>query len=196
VRGRWLIFLVLFCSSLVAFGQIENKMNLPEKKPQYIKLPMQNAVVMSIFQLDCPLKIEEAEAFLTADGSRPVLRYALRNTSTKAVKFYSVSFYRKNSIGKWNVYGIGSELRVGQSDGKGGNLLSGGSVTSNLSRDSFDVIPMNKEVEALFSTPNQSGLKLVWFGMVTKVIFEDGSKYEMNNLPEEVEHFLSELSDK
>ena len=146
MRKAVMLISIQFLFVQVTFGQ-----QVQRNKQKVVEIAPENGVIMTIFQPDCPLRIENVEFFVTEDGERPVLRYELKNTSPKAIRYFSVGFNKKHSISQWGKYGIAGEDGVGIENGTGPNLLMQGDTFENFGRDEFIIVPMTKDVRILFA---------------------------------------------
>jgi len=169
-----LILAIQLCFILIGYGQPKQ-----EEKPKFVRMPIETGAAFATFQSKCPLKFADFELFVTEDGDIPKLRYIVKNTSSKAIRFFSVKFYKKFTVSQWGRYGISKGLEVGREDGSGSKLLLPNETFENISTNEFDVIPMNNKVEALLkSKKGDYEMKIMWVALVTKIVFEDGTIYE------------------
>lgn len=156
------------------FGLCQNT-----RKTRLIEIPSERGLVAVVSQPECPLRIIMAQLFTKEDGQYPIVRYVVKNNSPKPIRYFSVMFAMKFTIGKWHRFGSGTGESIGRSDGKGQNLLLNGDTYSNWPESTFETVPINNAVkEILQNKPETRTLKFVGAGMVTKVIFSDGSRCE------------------
>ena len=152
-----------------------------EGKLKVISIPARSVVIFVAVQPDCPLEFESVELFVSEDGEKPILRYVLKNGSAKAIRYFSLSFYNKYTIKEWGKYGISTGLTVGREDGSGPNLLFHNDLFESLNQKDFQIIPVNKRVEDLLQSSNGDGLtRIAYFGLIKKIVFEDGSTFVEN----------------
>src|ERR1043165_4558029 len=117
------ICILLFPSALVTQCQ---------QRDVYVRIPDDYRLVGIITQRSCPLRIEWVELITPEDGSRPIVRYRLKNTSRKAIRFFSVAISAKFTVGTWHTYGSGSEDSIGREDGKGPDLIRPNGTYTNI----------------------------------------------------------------
>lgn len=154
-------------------------------KDRVISFPKENGFVTLALQPDCPLKIVNAEILIDEDGKNPNVKYTLKNTSSKAIRYFSVAFHRRFRIGQWARYGVGSEDGIGDKSGKGIDLLQSGENWTNWRDEEIEIVPMNEKVKCILSSgslakkeTDEPKLKIFYVGLVTKVIFSDGTIYD------------------
>ena len=193
MRKTFLLIVSQIILAQVLFGQ-----NLVTVRDKVISVPKENGVISLILQPDCLLKIENAELPIDEDGKNPMVKYTLKNTSSKAVRYFSVQFYRKFTVGQWGRYGVGSGETVGYENGKGVDLLLPEETYTNWRDDEIEIVPMNEKVKNIFSSRNleqnkesiQPKLKIFYVGFVTKVILEDGTIYDIKETSDNISDFL------
>ncbi len=171
----------------VILAQVVFTQSSVTSKDRVISIPKENGVIAIIQQSDCPLKIESADLLIDEDGKNPEVKYTLKNTSSKAIRYFSVAFHRRFRVGQWHKYGSGSEDGVGDTSGKGVDLLFSGETYTNWRDEEIEIVPMNEKVKSIFSTRSlgqnkenvEPKLKLFYIGLVTKIIFDDGTIYDV-----------------
>jgi len=169
------LIIVIACSNVLLSQQ--------EQKTKLVRLPPNRALVSIVDQANCPLKIVEALALAPADGHNPIVKYVIRNQSRKGITYFSVEFLRKFSVRTWGRFGHGDGLKVGNSDGSGPVLLKPGVSWSNWKSDEYQLVEMTKELEDVLATDDTKiNLKIMWVGMITKVVFEDGTVYDASSI--------------
>lgn len=155
-----------------------------QEKQSLSQIPRESAFVFVAFQPECPLKFENVETLISADGKKPVLRYVLRNTSSKGIRYFSVKFYHQFKIVEWGKYGLSEEVTFGKEDGLGPNLLVHNEVYENINSANFQIVPLSKTFEVLLRSKNTDETRrVIYYGLIKKIIFEDGSSFqEQDNL--------------
>jgi len=171
-----LFLLIQFLSICFVFPQQQGS---GRKEADFIRLPKESYRVFIAFQPDCPLKFDNVEAFLSGRTKSPVIRYVARNTSTRAIKYFAIEFYKSFTVGEWGKYGIGHGIAIGQKDGKGTIVLPANGVFESDSLDDVLVLDTRERVMEMFGRKiSLENPVIVWFGKVNKVIFEDGTVFE------------------
>lgn len=183
MRKMFLLIVISFLFTQIVFGQ--------ETKSKLVKIPLELGATMVVQQPDCLLKITDMEFFVDTINKRPIIKYKIQNTSNKAIKYFSIYIKKSARILEWNKYGSGSILSIGQPDGKGHNLLLNGESYQNLYENEFELVPMPKDVKALFTDEDgEPEFKAIWIGAVEEVIFEDGTVYKAKKLTDALQLFL------
>lgn len=161
------------------------------KRSRYIRIPSQSGLVFISFQPNSPLKFEHFEMLVEEDGSPPLLRYSVRNTSTKAVRFFLLKYYQKYTVRLWGQTGMSNGLGVGREDGLGPDLIVHNDTFENIRSEQIEIVPMNDRVGSLLkSKDGDYEMKIAFFAYVEKVVFEDGSVFEETQIPENIRNFF------
>jgi hypothetical protein len=177
--------ILLISSSTVLLGQQKTR-----GKIRLIRFPPDTARIFVALQPRCDLKFDEMELFMDAERGGPILRYVLRNTSHKSVRYLSVRFYHKSNLTAFGKYGFSTEMSVGTPDVNNPYPLGPNETYESISADEFEVIDGNKKTAEILSKvePNNALPLVVYIGVVTKVVYEDGSVFDdsvnLSKLPE------------
>ena len=180
-----LLLIISFLGCAVSRAEAQND----STKEKYVVVPQSLGTVFLMDQQESPLRFEQVQ-FLVSTGNRlPQLRYTLRNKTSKVVVSFSVVFKRRSNVKLWAPYGRGVEKKVGEE--KQGLAIIGASGTyDSLPPDSIEIIPMTPEVFDLFrATEDRSGMVL-WYGMVKRVVFADGSVFDTGSLSDEISSLI------
>lgn len=168
-----LTILIIF---LVTFGHSQKG---ESQKRRFIRIPDANSRVFVSSKTNSPLRFEEIQLFVSPVDVTPTVRYVVKNTSSKPIKFFSVEFYRSSTIEDWGKYGVSQGHAVGAEDGSGPVLIQPDGYFENIRKDEFNEIEPNDKVNSILRLKDSPDRPVVVFlGMVTKVIFEDGTTYK------------------
>lgn len=185
---KGLLFIMLFG---LVFATGAQEPSSQEKRSRYIRIPAQSGLVFTAFQPNSPLKFEQVEMLVEEDGAPPILRYVLRNTTRKAIRYLETGYYKKYTVQQWGAYGLGSKIGVGKPDATGTDFMLPGETFEEVRSDQFEIVPMNDTVhKLLISERGDLELKIVFFLYVEKVIFEDGTMFEETKMPQDFSDFL------
>jgi hypothetical protein len=183
------VAILLMCLTSIIVGQTKNN-----EKIKLVQLPAEFGKVMIVSQPDCPVKIEEFQLFAKPDGSAWDIRYIIRNESSKGVRYLSYRFIHKSRVGEWKKYGSGIGTTLGQADRKGEIFLEPNDYIDELKKNNLEIIPMTRQVKELFTNKNGNiEMRTMWIGMITEVVFEDGTIYDAESQYDSLFNFL--LSD-
>jgi len=140
------------------------------------EIPPDLGAVFMLDQKDSPVVFEKIQLFTDRKGSFPEVRYVIRNTLNKAIASISVEFHQKSKIPNWQSH-------------SGYWVESTGDETKMIpvipAYGTYENFPYNSKrdqtfPENMFKTPTEnssSKLVTVWFGLVARVTFVDGTEY-------------------
>jgi hypothetical protein len=154
---------MIFLGASSSLGQMRQS-----EKSRYIAAPIENIVLSVASQPDCPLKIEDAELFISLEGTNPpVYRYRLANHGQKAIRSFTVVAWASNATG-------GTLSGPALWDGRSTNRLLGPGQSVKSGRDQIEIVPWTREA--------RDKLKVDKFLMVVLLVdhirFADGSIYD------------------
>jgi len=179
------IILLLLAQSCVlsAFGQ----KNLESHwKIQYVEVPREQVLVVLVYQPNCPLRIEEASCLFRIDKRKTIIRYRVRNVSSKPISDFTVT--------SWDLDGGGGTLPVLMTGSEG--LLRPGQSLDSLDSANSEVLSMTIELReqvmqnarAIF----EGKMRHSYFLIVDQVGFADGSMYKDQRVSQSLSDHLSE----
>lgn len=160
------------------------------EKEKYIEVPNTYGTIFIMNQPESPLGFEEVQFLIENDNQLPKIRFIVRNKTTKKIFSFSVAFRRKSDIREWIPYGVGWEHTVGKKEA-GIEIISPNGTYENIKRKNFELIPISERTVNLFrSKDGEPQAKIVWIGIVKRVVFEDGSVFDTGNLIDELANFM------
>jgi len=174
------LFLQLCCWGV--FGQ--EKADVKETI-QYVEVPREQVLVVLVYQPGCPLRIEDSAFLFRTNNPRTVIRYKVRNVSSKPIASFTVSSWStKGGEGTLPVLMTGSD-----------HLLYPGRVVDSL-EEGVQIVPLTEELRRKLKG-HTSGLfegkmREVKFLLVDQVRFADGSSYKDQRVSEALSDYLFE----
>lgn len=173
------IIFVAACAG-AAFGQGSD----PQRaKVQYVEVPRDQALIVVVHQPTAPLRIEAAGYLLQTARGTTIIRYKVRNISSKPITGFTVV--------AWDLGGTGGTLPLSLRDGE---LLRPGetwdSIGENAVIDTFTEKVRGKlkqnEIE-LF----EGKLRQIHFLLVDQVFFANGETFKDQKVSDALSDFLS-----
>lgn len=174
----------VFIFALCIYGQQETK------KTKYVEIPSPFGLVLIMNQPDSPLKFEEVQLLTDEQGKIPHIRYLIKNNSSKQVVSFAIEFHHKSKVSQWLRYGDSWVESVGKKENNTVIIPVNG-IYENINKRRIELVPMTKEVSDIFKIVKENeATKTLWVGFIKKVIFEDGSEFNTDNLGNNLDDFL------
>jgi hypothetical protein len=136
---------------------------------QYVLLPPHDVLVTVASQPNCPLQIEDASFLYRLDKPGMMLRYKVRNVSSKPILLFIVD--------KWNSESVGGTLTLWDSGARSSRPLKPGE-TLELQREGIDykLTSLTDELRNKLNLKNE--MQVLYVLLVSEVDFADGSVYK------------------
>jgi hypothetical protein len=150
---------------------------MSQQRAKYETVPDHTVLVAIASQANCPLKIENATFLKRADQPGVLIKYRLRNISSKPISFVSVMI--QNSSGSNENF-----MPLGRS----GRLLPNETLDSARAGVDYDVVGVygpSQKAEA-----SSEALKTLYILLVEKVEFADGTIYADTRTLDALFHFF------
>lgn len=160
-----------------------------QEKEKYAEIPNEYGSVFIMNQPKAPLTFEEVDSYIRLDERIPQIRFVLKNKTRKKVVSFTVVFRRKSNVKEWASLGLGFERKVGdQKDGA--EIIAPYGSYKNIERNAFDLAPIDSQIADLFNPKNGQRAKVLWVGMIEKVVFDDGTIFDTGKAGDEIIDFL------
>ncbi len=168
-------------SFVIIFLTIESIVGQNVKKEEDLfKLPENYCLAVNVIQNKSPIQFEAIDIVVERNGKTPFLNWKLKNNSSKTVRRFVVAFKIRTNIEQWRVFAERPIIYDIGTDEKNDLILP----YKNYQETNYEInFPLPQEIHNLFSSKNKSedAKFAVVYGMIKKVVFNDGSIYEENN---------------
>jgi hypothetical protein len=136
---------------------------------QYVPLSPRDVLVTVASQPDCPLKIEDASFLYRLDKPGMMLRYKVRNVSSKPIWLFILD--------KWNSESVGGTLTLWDAGARSRQELMPGE-TLELQREGVDykLTPLTNDLRNKLNLKTET--QILYVLLVSEVDFVDGSVYK------------------
>lgn len=181
--------IVLVLAVLVILFQIEFSQKTDVTKSKMVSIPRELASILILNQPDCLIKFEKLDLLSDEKATHRVLKYEIRNLSSKNIKSISIEEFYISKTGYWSRLGRRNENTFSTKNVG----LTPGKTFENYSNEEFELVEMTKEVEKVFQskTDNKKSMKLSVMVMVKKIIFEDNSELNYESLSDSINEFIN-----
>jgi hypothetical protein len=164
-------FLMVFFTFAAASGQSLQKGDL-------FKLSDDYCLTFTAIQKDAPLRFEGIEAYIGKRGGVPTLNWVLVNRTAKTIRRFQVAFKIRTNVAKLDGTGGDIEYDVGINEAV--DLILPNGIYTEFKYPKY-TLPV--EMLDWFKPDSRGGARrlVLVYGMVTKVVFADGTTYEDSN---------------
>jgi hypothetical protein len=170
----WLSFLIVFLTIEAINGQkIKNNEVL-------YKLPEDYCLAVKVIQNRFPIQFENIDILVKKNGKAPFINWGLKNNSSKSIRRFVVAFKIKTNIDQWRGF-AGGQIEYDIGTDEKNDLILPNSTYQEVDFVKNSSLP--QEINNLFSRKDESDNKkfIIVYGMINKVVFNDGSVYEEDN---------------
>lgn len=170
----WLSFLVIFLTMQLVAGQ-----NIKNEEV-FFRFPKNNFLTVKMIQNRSPVQFENIDVYFDKTGRMPILNWGLRNNSAKTVKRFVVAFKIETNINKWS--GITGHTEYDINTDEKNDLILPQTSYEEMKNVKSSLLQKN-ELQNMFTFNKDWGddMYVIIYGMIKKVVFEDGSIYEEND---------------
>lgn len=148
---------------------------------KFVRLTNDKSITLAVVQPQAPVQFETLDFLVTRDGKHWRIAYEVENRTRKNVIALVVSFRIQHSIDEWAKFGFGVGYEV--SGTLSSPLILGlGKYGNGQSFEETSVLPA--DIARLFNNKvgnEMVGSRVLCFGMIERVVFEDGSHYEYSS---------------
>jgi hypothetical protein len=132
-----------------------------------------------MIQNESPVQFENIEVFFRRDGRMPIKNWKLKNNSAKTVKRIVVAFKLETNIDKWQGFTGRTEYDINTDERS--DLILPQTTYSEMKNVESSLMPKD-DLYNLFTFKKEwaNDMYIIVYGMVKKVVFEDGTVYEQN----------------
>lgn len=150
---------------------------------QYVIAPSEYIFLAVATQLDCPLRIEEAQLLIPVGEGRPEYRYKLSNKGSKPINYFTVV--------AWSAEGTGGTLGGPPPwDGRVTDRLLQAGESVRVGRDDVGVISLNPSVREKLHLGGK--LRTLVVLLVDQITFADGTKYDFQPASKSLIEYFSD----
>lgn len=167
----FLHFFLLFIFIQIVTGQNATK-------PELYKLPSEYRLAFVAVQKTAPLQFADIDVLVEKRGGTPIINWTLKNNSSKTVRRFQVAFKIRTNVGELTGTGgqIGYDIGT---DEKNDLILPHGSYTEFTNPENS--LPIEIRNWFKFSDKLGSPKLVIVYGMIKKVVFNDGTVYSEDN---------------
>ncbi len=187
-KGENMKRVVLVFTVLMVFLQTTFSQNSDVTKIKMVLIPREWASIWVLNQPSCQIKFEKLDLLTDEKASKRVLKYEIRNLSSKNIKSISINEFYSNKAGYWTRLG-GQKSSTFSVEGDG---IKSGATFENYSYVKVILVGMTKEVESIFRSKSDDRkiMKLSVMVMIKKIIFDDDSEINFEPLAENISEFI------
>lgn len=169
----WWSFLIIFLTIQSSVGQ-----NI-KRDDVLFKLPEDYCLAVNVIQNRSPIQFEGIDILVERKGTAPFINWRLKNNSSKSVRRFVVAFRIQTNIDQW--LGFRGQIAYDIGTDEKNDLILPYKTYQETNYKVNSLLP--KEIHNLFSSKNETEDTkfLIVYGMVKKVVFNDGSIYEEDN---------------
>ena len=146
----------------------------------FFRLPEENVLTVVVIQNKSPIQFENIDVFFDKKAKSPFLNWGLKNNSSKTVRRFVVAFEIRTNIDQWRYAGRHAEYDIGTNEKN--DLILPQKNYQEVKNFKSSLLPKEK-LSDIFSFNKDYGdeMFIMVYGMIKKVVFDDGSVYEEDN---------------
>jgi hypothetical protein len=170
----WLSFVIIFLTMQSSAGQ-----NIKSKEV-FFRFPEDNVLNVKVIQNKSPVQIESIDVLTDKKGTMPILNWGLRNNSSKTVRRFVIAIKIRTNIDQWRKFVSQSEYDIGTDEKN--DLILPQKTYQEYDYSNSLLLPKDKLSNLFsFNKDYDDEIFIMVYGMIKKVVFDDGSVYEEDN---------------